>query len=420
MHPNERVNFFLDCIKTSYRVRDVPKPSAADVVLIVDDSRSMINAQDWIPSAAEALEASFQSEGIGSGTLRNKYYVVLFANLFSTDINDRAKIVEVDGNAALDVSQVGAAMSKFSREGNQEDGYEAIELALTISELRQRNDVALNLLLITDEPRDPITEVPDFPPGIPPGTDSSLEIVREKLLMHDATLNVLFGNVQFESNVINDIIAVDYKGVVYSSGGSSVDTVGFTDSSINVTMKASDDTTSAWEKACREFVQYAPLAMSTGGAVWNMKIIDETIEEPERRQQFTEDLAHLKLREVSNRSVCAVCNVTSPRCLVESGSEQKDSAESCSVDIDQTYCQCRASGKSHDECDTHGNLIRASPLQSRYNYSPLYSECRLRHYPSIYKGWCDRDWPFGEDYHCDWCGYGDSAWRYKYDNKDCT
>ena len=212
---------------TTYRElgigNELPSRSAVDIVLIVDDSASMAAEQGWIPSAVDALERAFRNSNIGRrAKLRNKYYVVLFGNTEGTNFRDnRTSIVTVDGNAAMNAKKVEQAMAKFTMSGNAEDGYEAIELALSIEELRRNDDVALNLALVTDEPRDPFGNTG-------PGTVSSLNDIRDKLLKRKATVNVL-GKFNFESNFMNNekIVAVDSQGRIHSLDGETIETDGF-------------------------------------------------------------------------------------------------------------------------------------------------------------------------------------------------
>ena len=421
MHLKKRMDFSLAgrCVEeTTYRElavgRGLPQRSAADIVLIVDDSGSMRNEQDWIPSAAEALENALVRDGIGNGTLKNKYYVVLFGNMreypdvpgWSDFRYNRSTVVTVDGSVALNVDQVQAAMNRFTKSGNAEDGYEAIERALSIKELRPSDDVALNLALVTDEPRDPF-------PDAPAGTSSSLDDIREKLIRRGAALNLL-GKFRFTSNVVendDDIIAVDYRGVIHRSDTEeTINTTGFQSSIRRVSVTANNERD--LEESCRQFVEYAPLAMSTGGAVWSLGKIKETETKPLERQAFTDALARIKVEEVVLQPVCAECKVT---CV----GPERNRVETCDRGIDQIYCRCRETGESHKMCQTSRREL--DNLQtSQYDFSPLYRACAAKGYPSRYTGWCDLEWPFGKHFDGSWCGQQSAnspalrGWRYNY------
>ena len=398
---------------TTYRElgigNELPSRSAVDIVLIVDDSASMAAEQGWIPSAVNALERAFRNSNIGRrAKLRNKYYVVLFGNTEGPNFrNNRTSIVTVNGRAQMESGEVEEAMAKFGKNGNAEDGYQAIELALSIEELRRRDDVALNLALVTDEPRDPFGNTG-------PGTVSSLNDIRDELLKRKATVNVL-GKFNFESNFMNNekIVAVDSQGRIHSLDGETIETDGFQNSSISVSVTA--QRAFDLEESCRAFVQYAPLAMSTGGAVWDLGIIKDTESNSKDRTAFTNALARIKVEEVVLQSICAECKGTCE------GPERKP-AEKCSQEIDQTYCRCRMSGKSDEECRGQINDDEANDLQSpqtaQHVFSSLYSTCADPDdgggFPANYEGWCDPNWPFGKKFDGKICGLTNSPDSFVY------
>ena len=406
MHPNKRMGFslFEECVEeTTYSELTVggglPKRKAADIVLIVDDSGSMAEAHSWIPSAAAALEDALQLAEIGTiENLPNKYYVVRFGLAGGS----RSEVVTVSGSAALESTQVAAAMETFTEEGNAEDGYEAIERALSIKELRSHEDVALNLALVTDEPRDPL--------DAPAGTELSLTDIREKLLKRNATLNLL-GKFNFASTEISGkIAAIDYVGHIHLVNETTVSTAGFQNMK-KTSMTLKDPTYQYNDDSCRSFVVYAPLAMSTGGAVWNLGVIETTEENDEERVAFTKTLARIKVEEVLMRSVCAECNV---KCV---GPEQKE-VRTCNKEIEQIYCRCRMGGKSYEECNNSSNLIANGLQSAQYDFSPIYKTCEDHGFPTKYEGWCDRNWPFGPHFSNRFCGGVGDRIAFRYCNKD--
>ena len=361
----------------------LPVRLAADIVLIVDDSGSMKNEQDWIPDAAAALESALIRQNIGNGALKNQYFVVLFGNTEGENFrSNRTMVVDVNGRVNLTVNQVRSAMRKFSRNGNAEDGYQAIELALDIKELRRDNpDVALNIGLVTDEPRDPFRNTAA-------GTESSMQEITAELVARNAKLN-LFGQFLFDSPSIDNIIAVDYQGKIYSRiSGVEVNTRGFQSPDVNVSFQANDE-------SCRAFVQYAPLAMATGGAIWNLKFVDDTAGSSELRKSFTDAMARIKVEEISQQSVCIECVITCE------GPERK-AKRVCSEKVDQIFCRCKVNRGPAADCEQERFANREEFLQTvQYDYSSMYRNCD-RHvppYPRHYDGWCD-DWPFDEDGFC--------------------
>ena len=359
----------------------------------------MDKEQSWIPSAVKALDNALKNSNIGNTKmLKNKYYVVLFGNAENYGGLDfrqnRSSVVKVDGKAKMTASKVEKAMAKFRRKGNAEDGYEAIEHALKIGDLRKHNkDVALNLALITDEPRDPFRNTDG-------GTNSSLDDIRKELIKRKATLNLL-GKFNFESNAVDnqDIVAVDFQGHIHGLDGKTVETGGFQNSSINISLTPAHD--SEMDESCRAFVEYAPLAMSTGGAVWDLGIIKGTEKNSKNREAFTKILAEIKAGEVLRQSVCAECKVTCE------GPERKPN-ETCNPEVDQIYCRCRASGKSDEECERQ--IKEGNDLQTaQYDFSSLYSTCAARGFPAKYEGRCDKNWPFDKKFNGGLCGMKDSV-----------
>ncbi|XP_065837488.1 uncharacterized protein [Oscarella lobularis] len=398
-----------ECVeKTTYSELTVggglPKRKAADIVLIVDDSGSMKKAHSWIPRAAEALEDELLRAEIGTiENLPNKYYVVRFGLAGGS----RSEVVTVSGSAALEVTQVTAAMQTFTEKGNSEDGYEAIERALSIKELRSHEDVALNLALVTDEPRDPL--------DVAAGTKSSLTDIREKLLNRNATLNLL-GKFNFTSTEISGkIAAIDYVGHIHFVNETTVSTDGFQNMK-KTSMTLKDPPLQDNDDSCRSFVVYAPLAMSTGGAVWNLGVIKTTKDNDEERVAFTKTLARIKVEEVLMRSVCAECNV---KCV---GPEQKE-VRTCNKEIEQIYCRCRMGGKSYEECklwlfNNSSNLIANGLQSAQYDFSPIYKTCEDHGFPTKYEGWCDSNWPFGSFFSNRLCGGVGDRSVFRYCNKD--
>eukprot|EP00118_Oscarella_pearsei_P016169 m.152496 g.152496 ORF g.152496 m.152496 type:complete len:686 (+) comp38593_c0_seq2:106-2163(+) len=373
---------------TFYKVEELQREGvqlrqAADIVLVVDDSGSMQTEQRWIAEAASALETALIRVGVGTGELKNLFYVVLFGNgqrIAATGQGwrqNRTWPIYVGDKIGLRVHEVPEAVKGFTRDGNAEDGYQAIELALDLKELR--NDpkrVALNIALITDEPRDPFA-------GGEAGTESSLDEIIQKLKNKGAKVNV-FGNFGFQENVLS----VDYQGQQYTATG-VISTNEFQDEDKVVSFAAN-------EPECRAFVQYAPLAMSTQGAVWNLEFVDTTAGDQTARQQFTDSVARIKVFEIVNTTVCLKCEI---KCEGPGGRKN----ETCTQEVDQIFCRCLASGKSESEC--RRTAIGSKDLQSsQYDYSALYKSCAAQGYPTHFEGWCDPNWLYnGGKTVCD-CG----------------
>ena len=306
------------------------KHKATDFILIVDDSASMSTEQDWIAQAALALDERLNARSIGTGEKKNHFFVVIFG-IINHDVDDWLLYrVEIFNNSYARFSAKSvetAAKTAFKKKGNAEDGYEAIEKALAMPELRSDDpEVALNIALITDEPRDPCSRPRG---GDPPGTESSREDILRQLLNKTAKLNVM-ANIRLRLNEdtaeTDRVIAVDYKGTVFRRNGvtppEQFENVGF----------------EASYTSCKSFLDYGYLAMRTQGAVWNLNLVDETADDDQLRTTFTSDVARIKVEEIVSGPQCQECRIT----CNEDGSE----TTVCTTEVDSFFCTCRAGDKS--------------------------------------------------------------------------
>jgi PKD repeat protein len=107
-----------------------PKPAGdnyVDIVFLVDESGSMSTEHSWLTTMPSQLEAALLAAGIGTVT-QNKYALMGYA---STTNSDRAyKLVVGTGDWGTAV-QLQAAALNLNTLGNIEDGYQAMDAALT-------------------------------------------------------------------------------------------------------------------------------------------------------------------------------------------------------------------------------------------------------------------------------------------------
>eukprot|EP00117_Sycon_ciliatum_P017631 scpid32777/ scgid16552/ Sushi, von Willebrand factor type A, EGF and pentraxin domain-containing protein 1; CCP module-containing protein 22; Polydom; Selectin-like osteoblast-derived protein; Serologically defined breast cancer antigen NY-BR-38 len=143
----------------------VPVPhcglSAADIIVVVDESESMMEGKDWLHQVMRNLDDSLKSRGIGLYPgLTNQYTLVGYGQFhFPDDTRPIAMprvILDSSGNRLYGVDGFEQACAKLQSTGSWEDGYNSIRFALEdIPELRLRQArVAPIVILVTDEDRD--------------------------------------------------------------------------------------------------------------------------------------------------------------------------------------------------------------------------------------------------------------------------
>eukprot|EP00117_Sycon_ciliatum_P038035 scpid31857/ scgid5142/ Sushi, von Willebrand factor type A, EGF and pentraxin domain-containing protein 1; Polydom len=137
-------------------------PSAADIIVIVDESDSMVSVQKaWFHETIRYLEDSLRKHGIGVyPDIPNQYSLVGFGRShFPNDRHPVARprvILDSSGNRVYGVDGFEEACAALQASGSREDGYNSIRFALEdIPELRLRQArVAPIVILVTDEDRD--------------------------------------------------------------------------------------------------------------------------------------------------------------------------------------------------------------------------------------------------------------------------
>ena len=171
---------------------------AADVVLLVDESGSMLEEHAWIPAMTRLLDQALQEVEVGVEP-RNRFGVVGFGD----DCTEGSVLGRVLLSSAQEAFAVADNISDFTRDlnvgGREEDGYSAIEVALESYEFR---DVARQFILITDEDRDVLT------------ANLTRDSVREMLEDSDVLLNAVI-NQEFLGGVDARALGVDGNGDAY-------------------------------------------------------------------------------------------------------------------------------------------------------------------------------------------------------------
>lgn len=130
----------------------------ADIVFLVDESGSMIDEHTWLTTLPGTLQAALIAEGIGAGTDPNRYALVGFGSTqagHGTPPGNEAHKHTVGGGDWGTAAQLQTAAGGLVRAGGDEDGYEAMDFAL--SSYTYRAGAVKLFVLITDEHRHDIT-----------------------------------------------------------------------------------------------------------------------------------------------------------------------------------------------------------------------------------------------------------------------
>ena len=132
---------------------------AVNIVLLIDASTST-KASRHVPEIVTSFNNKLVKQGIGNESRSNLFCTIVFGGLYST----KAKLLRASGNrACIPAAEYWSFFSnsvedKLLQEGGVEDGWEAMELLVNLTQSKQipvDNDlVRTSALLFTDEDRD--------------------------------------------------------------------------------------------------------------------------------------------------------------------------------------------------------------------------------------------------------------------------
>lgn len=217
---------------------------AADVIFVVDESGSMSGEHSWLGSMISSLESGLLSAGIGTSTDKNRYGLVGFGSSASGHGTSQGPHQHnVGGGQFGTAAEFGTATSGLIASGSFEDGWQAIMHALSYSSIRTAPDVALNIVLVTDEDRDN-------------GSSDTYASTLAALNNAGGILNAVIDAPITKSGNPN-AIGLDSDGNALVADGSG----GYTsESGYTVTNNQSK-------------LDYADMAFATGGASWDLNIL---------------------------------------------------------------------------------------------------------------------------------------------------
>lgn len=231
---------------------------AADVVVVVDESGSMSGEHDWLADFAAPLEAHLSTNGVGAGTVPNRYGLIGY--------EAAARPISMPGGLMGNYREFIAATSQLRISGGTEDGWRSIRHALFNYPLR--TDTARNIILVTDEDRD--------------NADSSI------------TYASLLGELQASRSVLNAVVNARFRcgdgtaalGLGQNKVGYKADGRGGYLTCPNASAFGGDGTTIA---------DYVNMALATGGAAWDIEVLRDG---GVVAQSFTNALLKIKVQEI--------------------------------------------------------------------------------------------------------------------------
>lgn len=219
---------------------------AVDVILLVDESGSMVMEHAWISSMVKRLDESLIKLSIGVEP-RNYFGVVGFGDDCTDDsIFDR--ILLSSSNWTFVTSEnISDFTQNLKTGGRMEDGYSAIKTALNGYDFR---NVSKQLILITDEDRDELLD------------NITQQSIKAMLTDNDALLNVAV-NEEFSGSQLRSL-GIDSAGNAYVYDPTARSSFRVIRSSGVPVQDSAHGTTSE---------DYTQVALQLGGAAWDLSLL---------------------------------------------------------------------------------------------------------------------------------------------------
>ncbi|XP_065187118.1 uncharacterized protein LOC135817800 isoform X1 [Sycon ciliatum] len=259
-------------------------PPSADIVFVIDESRSMITEHQWLHEVSTALDTSLQGHKIGV-KVPNQFGLVGFARDDPMDVTGR--IIHMDTGCKFgQASHFKQATSNLAINGRLEDMYLGIILALDQYDFRP--GMACQIIGVTDEGRNPLN--PSANHRDSGNVPYEFEYMLRRLTEKGCVLNV----------VVNQQMDVGGKrGLgVGSNGVGYVDVAGGAFDVIPDKGRPIPDT---GHGSTHE--SYTKLALATHGGAWDLNKLRLG---GDTGMAFTKAFVHLKQREISNQ-LCERC-----------------------------------------------------------------------------------------------------------------
>ena len=265
---------------------------AADIILIVDESKSMIGEHVWLRRMVYDLDRALRDVSVGVSR-PNRFGVLGFA-ASTKPAYTAGRAIRVKGESMYGVADVSLALDQLLLSGQMEDGYSAIDMAINhyTREFRDAVTTARQFILVTDEDRTPLkgTQKLTFSyiqSRLKPSQNSNAN-------RSDIVLNVVVK----EDYVTRDgttAIGMDAKDecfVIQSSGGPRLE------KNCRIRPQSSYENTT---------MDYTNLAFETGGGAWSLNILRRN--ESRTTLAFTDAFVQVKVREITMQLYgCRLCD----------------------------------------------------------------------------------------------------------------
>lgn len=215
---------------------------AADIVFLVDESGSMAGEHAWLGSMVTSLETNL----VAAGEVSNQYGLVGFGCSSSHTGCSSAQTAHAHALGGGDwgsAAQLSSATGGLSTSGGLEDGWQAIDYALSHYTF---SGGAINFILITDEDRDTSTA----------GAGLTYAGMESALASSGALLNVVInGSFGRSGEALDPVVGIDSDNNSYIADGAGGYTTGIA---------------GAYSAVGNSETAYMDLAWATGGAAWDL------------------------------------------------------------------------------------------------------------------------------------------------------
>lgn len=211
--------------------------ASLDLMFVVDESGGMSGEHGWVGSMVTSLDSAL----VSAGESDNKYGLVGFG-AGTSDGGPGAR--KIGGGSWKSATTLSAATGELVTSGCLEDGWDGIVFGM--KKYYFRSNVVTNMILITDEDRDPVN------------ADLTYDYVLSKLNAKNVVLDVVV-DCGFEDGTGAVALGVSADGTAYLADGLG----GFTTSSGGVMVSPYYNTD----------VCYVELAWATGGTAWDIELL---------------------------------------------------------------------------------------------------------------------------------------------------
>ena len=265
---------------------------SADVVFIVDESRSMTAEHRWLKDMVQSLDESLRGDLVGVKE-PNRYALIGFAN--PNPRLERGQIIELSSGsdpAFGTPSQFAAGVDKLAERGDNEDGYAAMAFALTSLAFRERETTARQFILVTDEERDDLDKLLTY------------RAMLDRLSLAGVKLNV----------VVKHLFAVSENGRELWALGLDSDKNAYTADGRKLS-RGFPFPDSGYETT---YADYVEMAFAREGGAWDLNQLRTN--DPDIREAFTKAFVQVKVEEIVQQlnGTCEQCTCIAgePSCFV--------------------------------------------------------------------------------------------------------